>query len=306
MYVSDEEMQAAFTSDPPTDEPSVVDLPPATDHSPTVDETPAPEPPSFSVPDVPAPSFGDVSPPPSPFSTPDKAEEEKPAAEPYSFNEAETMYQSPVMTPFEPEPAKEEPSYNKPFEPEPVKEEPSYSKPFDPEPVKEEPSYNKPFDPEPVKEEPSYSKPFEPSFSPEPASPLDIPAEPPPAPVAEWSPPPAPDASWQNKEIGANTPFQPPAAGTGGLNQTLPIVSLVLGIISICCYISPLTGLAAIITGYMGMKNAKNDPQNFGGKGLAMAGMIVGGLFFLIGAAYYLVVILIASGVINASVLQGF
>jgi hypothetical protein len=127
---------------------------------------------------------------------------------------------------------------------------------------------------------------------------------PPPAPPAEWTPPPAPEPAWQNQQVGSNTPFQPPAVG--GVNQTLPIVSLVLGIISICCYISPLTGLAALITGYLGMKNANNDPQNYGGKGLAMAGMIVGGIFFLIGVAYYVIIILMYAGIIAGSVLQGF
>ena len=133
-------------------------------------------------------------------------------------------------------------------------------------------------------------------------SPFDTP---PPAPVAEWTPPPAPDAAWQNQQVGSNTPFQPPAVG-GSVNQTLPIVSLVLGIISICCYISPLTGLAALVTGYLGMKNVNKDPQNYGGKGLATAGMIIGGIFFLVGVAYYVMIILMYAGIIAGSVLQGF
>ncbi len=126
------------------------------------------------------------------------------------------------------------------------------------------------------------------------------------APVAAWTPPPAPDAAWQNQEIGSNTPFQPPPSGTGSINQTLPIISLVLGIVSLCCYISPITGIAALITGYLGMKNANNDPANYGGKGLAIAGMITGGLFLLVGVAYYVIVILIYAGVIAGSMLQGF
>ena len=75
------------------------------------------------------------------------------------------------------------------------------------------------------------------------------------------------------------------------MNQTLPIVSLVFGVVSLCCYISPLTGLVALITGYMGMKNANNDPQHFGGKGLAIAGMITGGVFLLLGLFYYIYII---------------
>jgi hypothetical protein len=108
---------------------------------------------------------------------------------------------------------------------------------------------------------------------------------PPHAPVQEWTPPPPPDASWQNQEIASNVPFQTPVVG--GENKTLAIISLVLGIISLCCYVSPLTGLAALVTGFMAMKNVNNDPAQYGGKGLAIAGMILGGLFFLVGVAYW-------------------
>ena len=114
-----------------------------------------------------------------------------------------------------------------------------------------------------------------------------------------WTPPPAPVSEWQNQELGANTPFQPPVAGTGQ-NQTLPIVSLVLGILSLCCYVSPLTGLAALITGYLGMKNVNTDPAQYGGKTLAIIGMALGGVFFLVGVAYYIFVIILgASGFIR-------
>jgi Domain of unknown function (DUF4190) len=109
------------------------------------------------------------------------------------------------------------------------------------------------------------------------------------SPVA-WTPPPAPEASWQNQEIGQNTPFQPPAAA-GGVNQTLPIISLVLGIASLCCYVSPITGIAALVTGYLGLKNIKADPNNYGGKGLAIGGMVTGGLFLLLGVVYWILMI---------------
>src|SRR5438552_3764975 len=89
---------------------------------------------------------------------------------------------------------------------------------------------------------------------------------------------------------GQNAPFQPSPSGAG-LNQTLPIISLVLGIISLCCYISPITGLAALITGFIGLKNVKNDPANYGGKGLAIAGMITGGVFALLSVVYWILII---------------
>jgi hypothetical protein len=107
-----------------------------------------------------------------------------------------------------------------------------------------------------------------------------------------WTPPPAPVASWENQDIGQNTPFQPPVAG-GSVNQTLPIISLVLGILSLCCYIAPVTGIAALITGYLGMRNIKKDPNVYGGKVLAMIGMIAGGVFALVGLAYYIYLIVV-------------
>jgi Domain of unknown function (DUF4190) len=106
----------------------------------------------------------------------------------------------------------------------------------------------------------------------------------------DWAPPPAPNPAWQNQPVGANTPFQPPPAGMtpSGQNKTLPIVSLVLGIISLCCYVSPITGIIALITGFLGMRNANNNPAEYGGKGLAIAGMVMGGLFFLASIAYWI------------------
>ncbi len=106
---------------------------------------------------------------------------------------------------------------------------------------------------------------------------------------SNWTPPPAPDANWQNQQIGQNTPFQPPPAGQGQ-NQTLPIVSLVLGILSLCCYVSPLTGIGALVVGFLGIKNINNNPTFYGGKTLAIIGMILGGLFGIVGILYYILI----------------
>jgi hypothetical protein len=68
-------------------------------------------------------------------------------------------------------------------------------------------------------------------------------------------------------------------------NQTLPIVSLSLGVASItigwCCYIGVLLGPAAMITGFIGLAQNKSNPQAFGGKGLAIAGIAMGALYFV-------------------------
>ena len=257
VYVSDAEMRDVFGGEASGAEESAVE-------ERAVEQVAAPEPPSFTVPDVPAPSFREAAPPPSPFAVSDAPAEES-APEPSVFDE-------PALPP------------------PPVFDEPAPS--FDEAATMIQPLPSVPFEPPAPTFEPVSSAPaFETRGA---------------APVAEWTPPPAPDASWQNQEIGSNTPFQPPPAGTGGVNQTLAIISLVLGIVSLCCYISPITGAAALITGFMAMKKVNTDPANFGGKGLAIAGMITGGIFFLIGTAYYIIIILMYAGILAGSILQGY
>ncbi len=99
---------------------------------------------------------------------------------------------------------------------------------------------------------------------------------------AEWTPPPAPVSEWQNQNLGANQSFQPSGASVGQ-NQTLAIVSLVCGVLSIICCFSFVTGPAGLITGFMAKNKADQDPAQFGGRGLALAGMITGGIGTLIG-----------------------
>lgn len=90
----------------------------------------------------------------------------------------------------------------------------------------------------------------------------------------EWTPPPAPESNWQNQNIGANTPFQPPVSGQGQ-NQTLAIVSLASGVLGLCCGV---LGIVALITGFMAKNNADANPNEYGGRGMAVAGMILGGI----------------------------
>jgi Domain of unknown function (DUF4190) len=96
----------------------------------------------------------------------------------------------------------------------------------------------------------------------------------------DWAPPPAPVAGWQDQGLGANTPFQTPPVAAGQ-NSTLATVSLVLGILGICpCGL--FAGVPALITGYMAQKNVDADPAQYGGRGLATAGMIMGGISILL------------------------
>jgi hypothetical protein len=46
-------------------------------------------------------------------------------------------------------------------------------------------------------------------------------------------------------------------------------------------------GLIAAALGFMGMKNVKNDPAHYGGKTLAMIGMIAGILSVVVAIAYF-------------------
>ncbi|HMJ08515.1 MAG TPA: DUF4190 domain-containing protein [Pyrinomonadaceae bacterium] len=93
-----------------------------------------------------------------------------------------------------------------------------------------------------------------------------------------------PLAHWQNPTPAAGTqPFGLSAYNTSK-DQTLPTISLVLGIIScflVCCAGGIWLGLPAAVVGYLGMRNADNDPGRYSGRGLAIAGMVIGIVTFL-------------------------
>lgn len=149
------------------------------------------------------------------------------------------------------------------------------------------PPFKEPEPPFGAQNNPFNQSPFEPTPTPfgQQSAPYNAPMQ-----QTEWTPPPAPEANWQNQNIGANTPFQPPVA-VQGQNQTLPIVSLVCGIISLfCCWLGFLLGPAALITGFMGRNNANRNPSEYGGNGLALAGMITGGIGTLISVAYFILI----------------
>lgn len=207
------------------------------------------------------------------------------------------------IPPIEEKPSEPEmPSFLAPEPPAAAPPPPSpFSAPPEPEPVSFDP-------PAPVySEQPSYEPEPQPSFTPEPEpaapaasygdesatmiqssfqSPFEQASSQPPA---EWAPPPAPEASWQNQEIGSNTPFSTPPAGVQGQNKTLAIVSLVAGIlgVTICCG-GLVPSLVALITGFMARGKANSNPEEFGGAGLAMGGIITG-VIGLIGGIVVLV-----------------
>src|SRR5688572_188115 len=62
-------------------------------------------------------------------------------------------------------------------------------------------------------------------------------------------------------------------------DQTLPTVSLVMAIISVflvCCAGGIYLGIPAAAVGFIAMRNAESNPVKYGGRGMAIAGMVIG------------------------------
>ena len=91
-------------------------------------------------------------------------------------------------------------------------------------------------------------------------------------------------------------PNQPFYAGQmQSQNQTLPTVSLVLGIVSImfaCCYGGIPFGAAALVLGFLGLKNVNENSMQYGGRSLAIGGIVTGVIGLLISLGLFLIVII--------------
>lgn len=88
--------------------------------------------------------------------------------------------------------------------------------------------------------------------------------------------------------------YQSPGMPTGS-NQVLPIISLVLGIVGVfCCWGGIAFGIGAAITGYIGYQNAERDPMNYGGRGMAIAGLVLG-IVALVFSALFIIFSIIGS-----------
>lgn len=80
-------------------------------------------------------------------------------------------------------------------------------------------------------------------------------------------------------------PPPPPAYATGP-TQGSAVASLVTGIFSItiglCCYLGVISGPVAIGLGIYSLNQIKNDPEKFTGRPLAIAGIVMGSLYFVV------------------------
>ena len=75
----------------------------------------------------------------------------------------------------------------------------------------------------------------------------------------------------------------------------MALLSMILGIVSVtigfCCYFGVLTAPVAIGLGVYALSLIKKDPIKNGGKGMALAGIITGALYFL-----FLIIIILIYG----------
>ncbi|HKO95358.1 MAG TPA: DUF4190 domain-containing protein [Pyrinomonadaceae bacterium] len=85
----------------------------------------------------------------------------------------------------------------------------------------------------------------------------------------------------------------PPPAYPAATDKNLAIVSLILGIVSMtvgwCCYFGVLTSPVAIGLGLYALSLIKKDPNKYGGKGLAIGGIVAGSAYFVFLAIFILI-----------------
>jgi hypothetical protein len=109
-------------------------------------------------------------------------------------------------------------------------------------------------------------------------------------------------ASWQasppqgGSAWGTNVPPAPsaPFGAAQGQQNGLAIASLVCGILSLTCFFG-VTSIPAIILGFLALSKIKTDPARFGGKGLAIGGMVTGAISLVLVILYVLFLIIIAA-----------
>jgi hypothetical protein len=253
MFISDEEMKREMAGDQPKRD-SIVEVPPLGDSSSNAEIRDSSSASNYSEPSLSAPSFGDFSSGSSPADAANSEDTSKTYATAFDQESSDKVSNNPF----------DNSSFNQPSAPIPSPFSESKTSSFD-QPSTPLPDYK---EPKPLNDR--QNDPFSQSPFGQYSAPANQPLQ-----QTEWTPPPAPEADWQNQEIGSNTPFQPPTAGAGQ-NQTLAIVSLVLGIIGIvlCQFTAP----AALVTGFMARNKAAQNPSEYGGSGLALAGIITGAI----------------------------
>ena len=123
-----------------------------------------------------------------------------------------------------------------------------------------------------------------PSVSPAEQPTLDFPSGGYQPPSVQMSPPLSAPPAWKPP---------PPPAYASQPQKSLAVLSMVLGIVSItigwCCYFGVLTSPVAIGLGVFSLFQIKKDPSKYGGKGMAIAGIVAGALYFVFMALIVLI-----------------
>jgi hypothetical protein len=111
----------------------------------------------------------------------------------------------------------------------------------------------------------------------------------------------------QDPSAGQPPAYPPPPPGAPGgygpppgpqKKSPLAIVSLVTGIIAVipCCWSLPVFAIAALVTGLIGKKQIDQSQGQIPGRGMALAGIILGAVALVIAVVYW---ILFAAGVFD-------
>lgn len=97
-----------------------------------------------------------------------------------------------------------------------------------------------------------------------------------------YVPPPVPIDARQTSLPGWQPP---PPPGYPAPQQSLAAASLVLGLVSItigwCCSFGLVTAPIALGLGIFSLVQIKNNPTRYSGKGMAIGGIVTGGLYFV-------------------------
>ena len=104
----------------------------------------------------------------------------------------------------------------------------------------------------------------------------------------------SPPSTWQAQQNLQNQPFAPSLL-VQSKDQTLPMISMILGIASIlliCCYGGMWLGLPAAVLGFLGMRNADSNGSRYGGRGMAVAGMVLGVVSFLASLVFLMLAVI--------------
>ena len=115
------------------------------------------------------------------------------------------------------------------------------------------------------------------------------------------SQPASPPVQWQPQPMNAPQSLFTPYMMNPSPNQTLAIVSLGLGISSVtigwCCSSGMLLSPAALITGFLALSYIKKNPSAYGGRGMAIGGIVT--------AIVYLSVLLLILLIYGAAIIGG-